>query len=96
MRSPRMIQLMHDLLVAGEHPDIVSVEYWDDPGSGLKPCGVVVRMRSGNVAHIRGLTAAPPGGYAVGTEDTPLDPDYSIPEGVRTCHLTADAVGAGK
>lgn len=96
MRAPRLIEFAGDLLEAGQHPDIASVEPWSDPGTVMSPCGLKVTMRDGRVAYIKVTRSSASSGDDFSKAEHIPYPDYQIPEGVRTCHQTVSVPNASR
>jgi hypothetical protein len=83
MRASRFIEYVSDLLTKIEHPDIVSVEGYSEPGVWLNPCGVKVTMRDGRVVWLRVTRTSPAAGDNFGEPESIPFPDYRIPEAVK-------------
>jgi hypothetical protein len=53
VRPSRFINFTAELLAAAEHPEIASIEPFDDPGTWLKPCGLRITLTSGQTFYLK-------------------------------------------
>ncbi|GAB2942362.1 hypothetical protein GCM10027280_33650 [Micromonospora polyrhachis] len=88
-----IVECTKELLAAGQHPDIASVDTHSDPGTQMNPYGLKVTMRDGSAVYLKFTRTSSPSGDDVRTGEHIPYPDYLVPEGVRTCHQTVGAAG---
>jgi hypothetical protein len=89
----QVLDVFEGLLIAAEHPDIVSVRrYGQDaaPGGG-SPAGIKVKHRSGSEAYLWG--AIRPGATPVPMPDKPPAPRFRAP---RLAIFAAQLLGAAR
>jgi len=83
VRIPRFLDFVQQALNLAEHPEIVKVETFDDPGTHLKPSGIAITTTDGKVYRLKAVRTSPPGGEPPDTPDDVPYPDYRFPESIR-------------
>ncbi|WP_329109539.1 hypothetical protein OG792_12265 [Micromonospora sp. NBC_01699] len=80
MRAPRFIDFTRQLLERANHPDIAKIDTFNDPGTAMKPCGIVITMTDGSVIRLKAVRTSGPGGDNWDAEEIIPYPEYQIPE----------------
>jgi hypothetical protein len=90
-RAARMLVFVHQLLDAARPEVFASWELCSEPGTkGPVAAAIRIAARDGSVIYLRGLAAS----GSMREPETDRYPDYQIPQGVQSWHLSPSAARA--